>query len=179
MSQLVKPLHAKIKNNGIELIEATQKDKSILKECIKNLSYIAEYTGWYESSEDEAQDLLDHKELPKNGIKENDRVFIIKNNGEHVGYCKLYEGAMNDPYKVFLGYLGIKKEYQKKGIGREVYKVLEEEIRNIGYKTIRLNVGTRNIEAFAFWITNGYRNIVSVIKYKNGFMDINLEKEIT
>jgi len=179
MQQCVKPLHTAIKKGGIELIEATQKDKSIIEECIKDLAYIAEYTGWYESSEDEAQDLIDHKELPKNGIKENDRVYIIKNDGDYVGYCKLYEGAMNDPYKVFLGYMGIMKKNQKKSIGKEVYRILEEEIKDSGYKTIRLNVGTRNIEALAFWIRNGYRNIVSVIKYENGFMDINLEKAIT
>jgi len=179
MHQRVKPLHSAFKQNDIELIEATQEDKPFLEESINNLSYIAEYTGWYESSEDEAQDLLDHKELPKNGVKENDRVFIIKKNGDYVGYCKLYEGAMNDPYKVFLGYMGIMKNYQKKGIGREVYRVLEEEIKSSGYNVIRLNVGTRNIEALAFWIRNGYRNIVSEIKYENGFMDINLEKAIT
>jgi ribosomal protein S18 acetylase RimI-like enzyme len=179
MKQRVKPLHAAMKEGGIELIEATQKDKSLLEKCIKDLAYIAEYTGWYESSEDEAQDLIDHKELPKNGIKENDRVYIIKKDGEYVGYCKLYEGAMNDLYKVFLGYMGIMKKYQKKGIGKEVYRIIEEEIKNSGYKTIRLNVGTRNIEALAFWIRNGYRNIVSVIKYENGYMDINLEKAMT
>ena len=75
--------------------------------------------------------------------------------------------------------MGIMKKYQKKGIGKEVYRLLEEEIKNNGYKTIRLNVGTKNIEAFAFWIRNGYRNIISVIKYENGFMDINLEKAMT
>ena len=179
MNQIVKPLHTAIKQKAIELIEATQNDKSVLEQCIKDLSYIVEYTGWDDYSEDEAQDVLDHKELPVNGSKENDRVYIIRKDGVYVGYCKLYEGAMNDPYKVFLGYMGIMRKYQKKGIGKEVYRVLEEEIKSNGYKTIRLNVGTRNIEALAFWIRNGYRSIVSVIKYENGYMDINLEKRLT
>ncbi|HOI23808.1 MAG: GNAT family N-acetyltransferase [Spirochaetia bacterium] len=179
MNRSANRLRGAIKQNSIELIEATQNDKALLEECVNDLSYITEFTGWNEFSEDEAQDLLDHKELPQNGSKENDRVYIIKKEGIPVGYCKLYEGAMNDPNKVFLGYMGIMREYQKRGIGREVYRVLEEEIKNSKYTTIRLNVGTRNIEAFAFWIRNGYRKIVSVVKYDNGFMDINLEKEIT
>ncbi|HEY9054251.1 MAG TPA: GNAT family N-acetyltransferase [Rectinemataceae bacterium] len=170
---------AHIKKDQIEFIEATDNDKPFLETCIKDLQYIIEYTGWEESSEDEAKDLLDHVDLPKNGKKENDRLYIIKKEGLCLGYCKFYEGAMNDPFKIFLGYMGILKEYQKKGMGKEAYTVLEEEIKNNGYTVIRLNVGTRNIEALSFWIRNGYREIVSLIKYKNGYMDINLEKRLT
>ncbi len=85
MNRSANRLRGAIKQNSIELIEATQNDKALLEECVNDLSYITEFTGWNEFSEDEAQDLLDHKELPQNGSKENDR-YIYK---ERRDTCRL------------------------------------------------------------------------------------------
>jgi ribosomal protein S18 acetylase RimI-like enzyme len=71
------------------------------------------------------------------------------------------------------------KEYQQEGNGTKAYAMLEEEIKKCRYKSIRLNVGTKNIPAMIFWIKNGYTKIVRYYPYENGFLDINLEKEIT
>ena len=168
----------RIVNGEFALYEATQGDKQFLEACIKDLEYLSDFTGWKDVIVDEAQTLLDHKDLPKNGIKENDRVYIIQKNNIPIGYTKFYEGAFSLD-KIFLGFFGIMKEYQREGNGAKAYTILEEEIKNCGYKCIRLNVGTKNIPAMIFWIKNGYTNIVRYYPYENGFLDINLEKEIT
>jgi len=162
----------------ITLHEATQSDKYFLEECLKDFVYLSDLTGWKDVIVDEAQELLDHKDLPKNGIKENDRVYVIQKDKINIGYTKFYEGAFN-PDKIFLGFFGILKKYQMERNGAKAYKILEEEIKNCGYKSIRLNVGTKNIPAMIFWIKNGYTKIVKYYPYDNGFLDINLEKELT
>ena len=171
-------LRKRIVNGEFTLYEATQSDKRSLEACLRDLEYLSDFTGWNDVIVDEAQTLLDHKDLPKNGIKENDRVYIIQRNNITIGYTKFYEGAFS-PDKIFLGFFGITKEYQREGNGAKAYAILEEEIKNCGYKSIRLNVGTKNIPAMIFWIKNGYTKIVRYYLYENGFLDINLEKEIT
>ena len=168
----------RIVNGEFTLYEATQSDKQSLEACLRDFEYLYDFTGWKDDIVDEAQTLLDHKDLPKNGIKENDRVYIIQKNNVTIGYTKFYEGAFS-PDKIFLGFFGIMKEYQQEGNGTKAYAMLEEEIKKCRYKSIRLNVGTKNIPAMIFWIKNGYTKIVRYYPYKNGFLDINLEKEIT
>lgn len=55
----------------------------------------------------------------------------------------------------FIDSLGVKKEYQHKGIGKELYKHLKEEIKDKNIDAIELNVWGFNENAIKFYESLG------------------------
>jgi GNAT superfamily N-acetyltransferase len=168
---------SRLNSDDLTLIEATQADKVELAAILQQVDYIREYTGFTETCADSAQDHLDHKDLPKDWIKANARLYLIKLRDKTIGYVDFYEGA-NAADKIWIGFLGIVPAYQKQGIGKRVHDLLEEEFRANGFKRIRINVGSKNIDSLSFSIDMGFKTIAAKFRYDNGFLDLNLEKEI-
>lgn len=159
------------------LREATRRDHAELERCLESVDYMRELTGWDQASEDEASDELNHLELPPGGVPERDRIYLVWSDDRCLGYTKFYEGWPVDT-TAFLGCLAIKTEYQRQGWGALVLGVVEAELGAKGYRTIRINVGTRNVPAMKFWMERGFSRIVGHSLAAPGFLDVNLEKPI-
>jgi len=57
----------------------------------------------------------------------------------------------------FLSMIVIKKQYQKRGIGKLLLGYMEDECKKIGMKSIKLEVAKANLNAQKFYLRMGYR----------------------
>ena len=60
---------------------------------------------------------------------------------------------------IFLGDFYEDKKFHGKGYGREIYNLLENEWKKLGFNRIVLNVDLKNTAAILFWIKMGFKNI--------------------
>jgi ribosomal protein S18 acetylase RimI-like enzyme len=63
-----------------------------------------------------------------------------------------YEG-----HRGWVNYLGVTPEHRKKGLGRQIMKVLEEKLKTTGCPKINLQVRNDNLEALMFYEKLGYK----------------------
>jgi ribosomal-protein-alanine N-acetyltransferase len=94
-------------------------------------------------------------------------VIAAKEDGRIVGFAvmRLYD----DDAHLFL--LGVRKEAQRRGIGRQMLEWLEELARAAGVGTIRLEVRAKNHGARAFYRSLGYLEIGVAYGYYSGLED--------
>lgn len=64
-----------------------------------------------------------------------------------------YEG-----HRGWLNYLAVDPDYQKKGLGKQIVKVVEDRLSAIGCPKINLQIRTNNLSAISFYERIGYKN---------------------
>lgn len=107
-------------------------------------------------------------------------IFGIYLDNEIIGCIALLRG-FPDESTVMLGLLLLSEKYQKKGLGKQAHKKLEEIIKDWGdFEKIRIGVLVSNQEILTFWQKMGYKE-VSRKPYKHGDIEtklITLDKPI-
>lgn len=96
-------------------------------------------------------------------------------NGFHSAYCTVKFSK----YKTiaFIGRLAVVPGHHKKGIGKALLQNVEEEVRKVGARSIRLQVKQSNSNAIDFYKRNNY-NILSELPdfYGKNLHAYNMEK---
>lgn len=94
-----------------------------------------------------------------------DKYLVCEVDGKIVGICQ-YSKSQNDFYadSGLLGALYVLKDFQKLGIGKELFRRAAIGIRNMGYKTMYLECLTGN-DAINFYLKYGGQ-IIENIDYK-------------
>ena len=68
--------------------------------------------------------------------------------------------------------------FRRRGLGRVVLEALEEAARRLGYRTVRLETGTFQPEAIAFYEANGYRRIDCYDQWSGYRLSVCYEKSL-
>jgi len=86
---------------------------------------------------------------------ENNEIFIIENNGKIIGWLRYNLFWDNIPFMNMICFLG---EYRKIGLGRKFVEFWENEMKNIGYKSV-LTSTQSNEDSQNFYRKIGYNEI--------------------
>ncbi|QGQ95457.1 GNAT family N-acetyltransferase [Paenibacillus psychroresistens] len=118
-------------------------------------------------------------DLPPNGSKENYKIQTIKsvNTDGLIGFIAIYHGfpEANIAYIAFL-YIGT--PFQGHGYGQEIVNSLANELSNLQYKEIRINVALKNWSALRFWSKLGFDKISGVFGDKEFAEDKRADLEL-
>lgn len=108
-------------------------------------------------------DLLDNYDIEKNELtflriiaNQNNSLYVGTVNDKIIGFM-----SSGEPYKPFqqykqeMGLLYILKEYQRRGIGRKLFSIAKEDIKNKGYNEFFVSVNKYNANAINFYIAMG------------------------
>ena len=148
-----------------------------IKDCdelsnLKQMVWNETYRGIYS---DEKIDSFDYK---KNSIKflniiknPNVELYVVEDNNKLVGYMDC--GIPYRPYKDYkqeIGLLYLLKDYQRKGIGKKLFNIGVNSIKNKGYNEFIISCNKYNINAQEF-----YKKMGGVIDHID---DDNIDKTI-
>ena len=106
----------------------------------------------------------------KTKIKNNE-IYLVENNGSNIGWLRYNLFWDNVP---FMNMIYILEEYRKLGIGTELIKYWEDEMKQNGYKNV-LTSTQSNEEAQHFYKKIGYKEIGG-FKYFNDPYEIIFQK---
>ena len=120
-----------------------------------------------------SDDSLDNYDIERNQqtfekIVKNPKtsLYIAENAERIVGFI-----SFGEPYRPFnhyeqdIGLLYILKEYQKMGIGKKLFSIAKDDIRNNGYNEFFVSVNTSNKNAIDFYTAMG-GNIIHIDESK-------------
>jgi ribosomal protein S18 acetylase RimI-like enzyme len=86
------------------------------------------------------------------------------------------------PNIFWIVYLAIHPDFQGKGYGREFMTGLSDQVKSLGYTSIRLVVDVKNWPAMRFWVQEGFDMIIYMmgdkIMSENTFAQLILEKSL-
>ena len=103
--------------------------------------------------------LIEHdKQISDNILQlkiQNNEIFVVENNGVLIGWLRYNLFWDNIP---FMNMIDISEEYRKSGIGTELVKYWENEMKQKGYKNV-LTSTQSNEEAQHFYRKIGYTEI--------------------
>lgn len=129
------------------------------KEDAKNLAILKQkvwnetYRGIYD---DDIIDNFNYKEAEETflSIIDNNKIsfYVVESNGELVGYMDVGVPIRKfGEYEQEIGLLYLTKDFQKRGIGRELFNLGYNEIKNKGYKEFFISCNKYNINARKFY----------------------------
>ena len=131
---------------------ANKEDASELSK-LKQLVWIETYRGIY------TEERIFNYDFDKNTIKflnmidnPNVDLYVVEDDGRLVGYMDC--GMPYRPYKDYkqdIGLLYLLKEYQKKGIGRELFNIACNKIKENGYNEFFVCCNKYNTNALDFY----------------------------
>ena len=102
---------------------------------------------------------------------ENKEIYVVKNSGKIIGWLRYNLFWDNIPFMNMIYFL---KEYRKIGIGTELLKYWENEMKQNGYKNV-LTSTQSDEDAQHFYRKMGYREIGG-FKYNNDPYEIIFQK---
>jgi len=83
------------------------------------------------------------------------KTLIVKENNNIIGFIDI---CLKE--ECYLSLLMVHNEYRNKGYGKEIYEALEEYLRKINLKSVRIDVVYNYNEAvLRFWINRGFKEI--------------------
>lgn len=143
----------------IELLDCSEEDRNQLVRVYMSCDYMEEWTGTKHEPEfiDKA---LSGGNLPPDGSPEFYRLkaIIDRETKEVVGFTEYYIGYP-DNRTLWIGFLCIHKDSQRKGYGREFLNLIEGFSKAAGFERIGIGVYLKNWPALRFWIKNGFNQI--------------------
>ena len=120
---------------------------------LKHTVWSENYCGIY------SDEKIDNFDFEKNRLKflniisnPNVNLYVVEDNKKIVGYMSC--GMPYRPYKDYkqeIGLLYLLKEYQKKGIGKELFNIAYNEIKENGYNDFFISCNKYNINAQEFY----------------------------
>ena len=141
---------------NIELVNFSDEDIKIFKQWI-NKDYIKK---WYGNLDDWIDEVTN-----RNGEFNFIKHFIVKNNGQKIGFCQYYDcyDAQEAWYKInkakeiySIDYLIGEEEYLNKGYGKIIIKKLIEKIKTEGGREIIVQPELENKASNGILIANGF-----------------------
>ncbi len=134
---------------------------------VKNLAVLKQrvwsetYRGIYSN---DLIDKFDYKKAEENflNIINNDNIslYIVEGNKELVGYMDVGVPSREfDNYEQEIGLLYLRKDFQRKGIGRELFNLGYNEIKNKNYNRFFISCNKYNTNARIFYEKMGGRLI--------------------
>lgn len=107
--------------------------------------------------------------LIKNSLEGKNLLLVAKSNEEIVGFISAQRGTLNRIKHTAYIVVGIRKEFQEKGIGSEFFKQLDLWVKNKGVTRLELTVMCPNIAAKHLYEKNGF--VVEGIKKNSMIVD--------
>ena len=111
------------------------------------------YHGIYSDAKINNYDYQKNKDYFLNIINNpNTNLYVVEDNNKLVGYMSF--GVPLRPYKDYkqdIGLLYLTKEYQRKGIGKELFNIAYNNIKEKGYKEFFISCNKYNINAQEFY----------------------------
>ena len=171
------------KSNGIKILDATSEERL---DQVRNL--IKTFVKWHLNRHLEDVDLINEYFDPKDFEKElaslpgkysmpEGRLLLAFYNDQPAGCVALKK---IDDHLCEMKRMFVYPEFQGKGIGYALAKVIIDEARKIGYSTMKLDTSIRQIEAqklyqgFGFKNTEAYYELPEKLKNWLVFMDLKL-----
>jgi len=171
------------KSNGIKILDATSEERL---DQVRNL--IKTFVKWHLNRHLEDVDLINEYFDPKDFEKElaslpgkysmpEGRLLLAFYNDQPAGCVALKK---IDDHSCEMKRMFVYPEFQGKGIGYALAKVIIDEARKIGYSTMKLDTSIRQIEAqklyqgFGFKNTEAYYELPEKLKNWLVFMDLKL-----
>ena len=136
--------------------KATEDDCLALSE-LKKTVWNSTYQGIYPQERLDGYDVKKNEEI-FHGIVENPEIelYVAEVAGEIVGFM-----TVGKPYKLYeeydqeVGLLYIRKDYQRRGIGRRFIDIAKVEVKAKGFDSFVLSVNSQNAGAIAFYTAMG------------------------
>ena len=111
------------------------------------------YRGIYDDEMIDNFDLLKNKDKFLNNVRNKDiDLYVVEDNGRLVGYMSC--GKPYRPYKNYeqeIGLLYLLKEYQRQGIGKELFNIAYNKIKSNGYNKFFIFCNKYNSRAIEFY----------------------------
>ncbi|MBM6818903.1 MULTISPECIES: GNAT family N-acetyltransferase [Clostridia] len=120
---------------------------------LKRIVWETTYRGIYPDEKIDKYDVDLNENKFKNMIKEqSQRLFVILSDSKIIGYisCGKIMGAF-DKHTHDIGLLYLLKEYQGKGIGRQMFEFAKKELKNQGITEFIVSCNKYNIPAQQFY----------------------------
>lgn len=139
---------------------------------VKQQAWSESYRGIYS---DEKIDNFDYQKNSNTFLSiinnPNIELYVVEDNNRLVGYmsCGMPLRTYKD-YKQDVGLLYLLKEYQRKGIGRELFNIAYEKIKEKGYNSFFISCNKYNIPAQIF-----YKKMGGVVDFID---DDNIDKSL-
>lgn len=133
--------------------------------------------------EEIASILLRHEGLPPGGNPSREQTFLIIDKASQVtsGLLSIYCGYPTEE-TLYIGSLFFLRDWQRRGLGREVIEDLERRASEKGYRAARVAVGLKNWSALRFWVALDYNRITQITGHREcsgtTFADIELMKNL-
>ena len=139
-------------NEGIFFRKADVRDCPALSE-LKRAVWNTTYQGIYPQEKLDGYDVKKNEEIFR-GIVANPEIelYVAETVTEIVGFM-----TVGKPYKLYeeydqeVGLLYIRKDYQRKGLGRRFIDIAKEEVAAKGFDRFVLSVNAQNAGAIAFY----------------------------
>ncbi|MFC1600938.1 GNAT family N-acetyltransferase [Candidatus Sumerlaeota bacterium] len=127
--------------------------------------------------------LLRHESLPPDGNPSQEQTSLIadKASNQTIGLLSFYRGYPTSK-TLYIGSLFFRRDWQGRGLGREVTEELERRALQEGYEVAKVAVGLKNWPALRFWIALGFNRIAGITGDKESaeatYADIELTKNL-
>ena len=95
--------------------------------------------------------------------------FCITLDGALIGFAHVLAGC-RDPDQAMISLLLLSERYQRRGLGRAAYGVLEKRMREWGMTSCRVAVVANNTSGLSFWAAIGFSRICETLPME-GFLD--------
>ena len=121
--------------------------------------------------------LLDSQQETLTDMQEHiqkDRVLVAERNGHLVGTVRLIRAENNLAY---FSRFAVLPSHHLLGVGRMLYQAAEDELRQMGIKTIRLHTALSNVQLVNFYCVRGFNLIETKTArgYPRGLFEKKLE----
>lgn len=134
------------------------KNLAILKQKVWDETYRGIYSDRiidnfdYKKAEEDFQNLINNEQIS---------FYVVESNKELVGYMDVGVPIRKfDDYEQEIGLLYLRKDFQKKGIGKELFILGYNEIKNNGYNKFFISCNKYNINARKFYEKMGGQLVV-------------------
>lgn len=142
--------------------DATEEDLPELRKAYEECSYIEDWIGNHDESEDPMLREFLGESLPPEGKKELQRLQTIldSSSGAIIGYFAFYHGYP-DSETFWIGCLAIRPAFQRQKFGKEVIASLIENVKSLGnFSRVGIGVGVGNDPAMKFWESCGFTDLI-------------------
>ena len=139
--------------NKIKIRQFTKKDKNALIKILKDIFNA-------EDSRAAKKDIIFEVELKKDHIKDNWLYWVAEEGNKLVGFIGIIDSKVGAPW---IAWLGVRKQNQGKGIGKQLLEYVIEEAKKRGARRLLVEGGTLPMFKKA---NNLYRKYGFVDKFK-------------
>lgn len=166
------PMRAETEHGALLLCRLTVCPPDLCAEihrvCLEAPHYFMSVEGKL-PDEESIQEWFSEDELPLGCTSEHQFVFSILLNDELVGVVHIL-AACRDPEQATIGLLLLSELHQGQGLGRAVFDMLEQRMKEWSMTSCRIGVVANNIGALAFWRSVGFVQIGELAPM-DGFLD--------